>query len=70
MVLNETEKADLIGSEGTDWLVFLSYFRLIGALLNSDATFLHQHVAGWSGLILAVVSLSLRLRSRNSRFAA
>ena len=59
-----------MGSEGTDWLVFLSYCLLIGALLNSGATFLHQHVAGWSGLILAVVSLSFRLRSRNSRFAA
>ena len=42
----------------------LSSCVLFGALLGSGAFLLHQQVAGWSGLVLAVVSLSLLLRGR------
>ena len=47
----------------------LSSCVLFGALLGSGAFLLHQQVAGWSGLILTVVSLSLLLRGRQSRLA-
>ena len=47
----------------------LSSCVLFGALLGSGAFLLHQQVAGWSGLILTVVSLSLLLRGRHSRLA-
>jgi Na+/proline symporter len=42
----------------------LSSCVLFGALLGSGAFLLHQQGAGWSGLVLAVVSLSLLLRGR------
>ncbi len=47
----------------------LSSCVLFGALLGSGAFLLHQQVAGWSGLILTVVSLSLLWRGRHSRLA-
>ncbi len=63
---------DVEASESLQHLVvrfLLSSCVLFGALLGSGAFLLHQQLAGWSGLILAVVSLSLLWRGRHRRIA-